>query len=174
MYKTKTKKAAQQVIPILLFLFSKWLSSSAILLHTIALVVYLAFAVMNRLTEARPCLAQLQSISRLWLFIVMQANSSLWFHVIIFLDQEGMSVFTAIVGIRLSYRDHSRHGNQGWCMVLSRPLHILEHWELVWKFSSLKIKMWQIPSFILSTFSSNWPYSEFIGCISDKNTTCDF
>lgn len=57
-----------------------------------------------------------------------------------FLGSEGMSVFTAMVGMWLSYRDHSCHGNQGWHMVLSRPLHILEHWELVWKFSSLKNK----------------------------------
>lgn len=61
-------------------------------------------------------------------------------HVIICLDRAGMSVFTAMVGIRLSYRDHGRHGNQGWCMVLSRPLHILKHWELVRKCSSLKNK----------------------------------
>lgn len=27
--------------------------------------------------------------------------------------------------------DHGRHGNPGWRAVLSRPLHIPEHWELV-------------------------------------------
>ena len=79
-----------------------------------------------------------------------------------FLDRAGMSVFTAIVGIRLSYRDNSRHGNQGWCMVLSHPWHILKHWELVWKRSSLKIKMWQSLSLILGTFSSNRSYFCFI------------
>lgn len=53
-----------------------------------------------------------------------------------FLDQAGISVFTAMDGIRLSYRDHRRHGNQGWSMVLSRFLHILQHWELVRKISA--------------------------------------
>lgn len=131
---------------------------------------------MNRLTGVRPCrLAELQSISSPGcLSSRSQIPHCSWFHVRIFLDQAGMSVFTAIVGIRLSYRDHSRHGNQGWCMVLSHPLHIPEHWELVWKFSSLKIKMWQVPSFILGTFSSIWPYLVFEGCLCGRNSTCSF
>lgn len=99
-------------------------------------MIYSAAVVMNR--SIWPCrLAQVQSVSSRRVFISKQSNSSARFSCNNLL---GMSVFTAIVGIRLSYRDHGRHGNQGWCTVLSRPLHIREHWELVWKFSSLKIK----------------------------------
>lgn len=111
---------------------------------------------MNRLTGVRTC--GLGSTTKATFLhpgavcrYAVEKFHAAFFHVIIFLDQAGMSVFTAIVGIRLSYRDHSRHGNQGWCTVLSRPLHILEHWELVWKFSSLKIKT----PFMLSTFSNS-------------------
>lgn len=145
----KTKWAVQPplLIPPPSPVVSKWLSSSTTLYCTASVVSSFAAVVMNRLTRVRTCgfgsATKATSLHPRLTVGLCGRNSSLctYFCVIIFLDQAGMSVFTAIVGIRLSYRDHSRHGNQGWCTVLSRPLHILEHWELVWKLSSLKIKM---------------------------------
>lgn len=127
-------------------------------------MVFIASVVVNRLTGVWPRrLAPLQSFFlRSAVYRHAVKFLAVRFMLYFFLDRVGMSVFTAIVGIRLSYRDHSRHGNQGWCMVLSHPWHILKHWELVWKRSSLKIKMWQSLSLILGTISSNRSYFCFI------------